>query len=838
MNPKKVLSFCLMLLILVSANAVATVNVLLKSEDHAVSQDVFDVDICLSGLDEVEISQFGMNFDPASVEVTGITSHVDGMILPGQDTISIWNVKGSLSISLFLSDAFIPGFEKKILTISFRAMSESESIAVFELDRRLTYTKKGGFPPEDVTGALIGTIVYITPVPRYEITAFVSPEAGGTISDLGEQVYDAGSSPTYTVIVNDGYAVDQFTVSSDPDAMLDENNEYTFPRIEGNAAIAVSFKHQYRITASATPAEGGSITHPGTLAYDAGTSVKYSVTVNEGYALEQFVVSSDPDAILDENNEYTFPAITEDASVAATFKRQYKITASATPEQGGSISDPGEKIYDAGTRVTYKVSINEAYLIDKLTVSSDSSAKLDANNEYVFDDLGADARIDVVFRKIIQHTISASANPAEGGSIEPSGFVSVDDVTDQLFSITANEGWKVDKVLVDGDTASLTEGDHFLFSQVEADHSIVVLFKKVHTINAVSVPEEGGTIDPSGSVRVEDGGDQIFAIVPNDGWVIDAFEIDGDSAELIENTYAFENMSSDHQLTATFKKLHGIHASVSPDAGGEIEPSGSLTVTDGDDQQFLVTPYDGWEVLHVLVNGKSVETESAELRGHDAYTLRDIHSDSAIIVMFREKVRHTITATAQPAKGGSISPSGSVLVDHGGKHTFFVEVRRGWEAETVVDGNTVELSADGTYAFGQVDADHDILVTFSGTSPYHSADLNMDFRIDLDEVNRILELYEAGSYHCDASGADGFAPNPDGQNCPPHDSDYTNLETGSDQNWRIELSELLRVIQLYHGADGYYHPDPAGEDGFVPGREDWQKGSSETRSFLTANEHE
>ena len=35
------------------------------------------------------------------------------------------------------------------------------------------------------------------------------------------------------------------------------------------------------------------------------------------------------------------------------------------------------------------------------------------------------------------------------------------------------------------------------------------------------------------------------------------------------------------------------------------------------------------------------------------------------------------------------------------------------------------------------------------------------------------------------------------------------------RNWRFELSELLRLIQFYNA--GGYHEDPSGEDGYAPG---------------------
>ena len=58
-------------------------------------------------------------------------------------------------------------------------------------------------------------------------------------------------------------------------------------------------------------------------------------------------------------------------------------------------------------------------------------------------------------------------------------------------------------------------------------------------------------------------------------------------------------------------------------------------------------------------------------------------------------------------------------------------------------------------------------VTIEDDDSIHSADTNFDFRISLIEVTRMIELYNTrngtmrtGCYRVDATGEDGFAPDP------------------------------------------------------------------------------
>ena len=66
-----------------------------------------------------------------------------------------------------------------------------------------------------------------------------------------------------------------------------------------------------------------------------------------------------------------------------------------------------------------------------------------------------------------------------------------------------------------------------------------------------------------------------------------------------------------------------------------------------------------------------------------------------------------------------------------------------------------------------------------------------------------------GEYSCGEGTEDGYAPGIGDRTCAPHASDY------NPQDWKINLSELLRAIQFYNS--GGYNPDPTTEDGFAPG---------------------
>ena len=63
----------------------------------------------------------------------------------------------------------------------------------------------------------------------------------------------------------------------------------------------------------------------------------------------------------------------------------------------------------------------------------------------------------------------------------------------------------------------------------------------------------GGSISPSGSVSVREGGDQTFTITPDNGYAVSTVKIDGKSIGAVKS-YTFENVSRTHTIEVIFVK--------------------------------------------------------------------------------------------------------------------------------------------------------------------------------------------------------------------------------------------------------------------------------------------
>ena len=213
----------------------------------------------------------------------------------------------------------------------------------------------------------------------------------------------------------------------------------------------------------------------------------------------------------------------------------------------------------------------------------------------------------------------------------------------------------------------------------------------------------GGSISPSGSVSVAQGGSQTFSIAANTGYQISSVTVDGVSQGAI-SSYTFSNVTAAHTISATFT-ANNYTITASAGAGGTISPSGSVSVNHGTNQSFTISANTGYQIANVAVDGVSQGAISS-------YTFSNVTAAHTISATFAVR---TYTITASAGTGGTISPSGSVSVNHGANQAFTITANTGYTISSVtVDG--VSQGAISSYTFSNVTAAHTISATFSAIS--------------------------------------------------------------------------------------------------------------------------
>ena len=228
-------------------------------------------------------------------------------------------------------------------------------------------------------------------------------------------------------------------------------------------------------------------------------------------------------------------------NIVYTVNYVVKHTITASAGSGGSISESGEIKVNDGASKTFTFTSNEGYKISDVLVDGVS---VGAVSSYTFNNITEDHTVSVSFA-IITYTISASAGI--GGSISPSGNVSVNYGSSKTFSISPNSGYKIDNVIVDG--VSVGSVSSYIFSNITENHTINATFRQVYTIDVSC--GENGSISESGSIEVEPNSSKTFTFTPNDEYMINTVIVDGTDIGRV-NSYTFENITSNHSLSVSF----------------------------------------------------------------------------------------------------------------------------------------------------------------------------------------------------------------------------------------------------------------------------------------------
>jgi len=182
------------------------------------------------------------------------------------------------------------------------------------------------------------------------------------------------------------------------------------------------------------------------------------------------------------------------------------------------------------------------------------------------------------------YTITASAGA--GGTISPSGAVTVNSGASQTFTITPTAGYSVAGVLVDGSSVGAVTS--YTFTNVTANHTISATFA-INTFTITASAGAGGAIAPSGATTVNYGGSQTVTITPNSGYSVLNVLVDGSSVGAL-TSYSFTNVTANHTISATFATVcsGGTVASAGGSTIHTFTSSGSLTCTTAVSAQVLV----------------------------------------------------------------------------------------------------------------------------------------------------------------------------------------------------------------------------------------------------------
>ncbi|MBI4810334.1 MAG: T9SS type A sorting domain-containing protein [Ignavibacteriales bacterium] len=510
-----------------------------------------------------------------------------------------------------------------------------------------------------------------------------SAGANGTISPLGDVHLVPHTNQTFTIAPNGGYHILDVIVDGESVGPV---SEYTFENVITDHTISTSFSiDQYSLYA--TSIGGGTISPSGSIIVDSGATKTFTLIPDVGNHVDSLFVDG---VHVDSTSSYTFYDVKENHTIHAKFTiNTYTVTATTGPN--GSIDPSGVINLNYGQDQQFCVTPDYGYHVDSLFVDG---IHVDSIACYTFYDISAN---HTIFAKFAVNVYTIGAGATSGGTITPAGLIYVNHGGDQAFTITPNIGYHLDELFVDGVHVDSTTS--YTFENVSSDHTIFANFA-IDQFEILATSTVGGTLNPSGAVIVNYGADQQFTIVSDIGYYFDSLFVDGVHVDS-SVSYTFYNVMANHSIDAKFK-IFTYTITSSAGANGTIDPLGAVVATYGSSRTFTITPNFGYHVDSLYIDGVSVSPITS-------YTFDGIITNHTIHATFTLNV-YTILSTA--TSGGTITPSGSINVNHGSSQQFLIAVNIGYHLDTLfVDG--VHVDSTTSYTFNNVVANHSIHAKFA-----------------------------------------------------------------------------------------------------------------------------
>jgi hypothetical protein len=413
----------------------------------------------------------------------------------------------------------------------------------------------------------------------------------GSIGPEGEIFVEKSQSQAFYITPDSGYAIDQLLLDMVPVSWT--GNPFILENINEGHQVFVTFIKSYTLTAHT--GDHGTINPSGIIAVGEGHYQSFEIQADKGYGIDQVLLDGEPVEV--RQNTLTLFNIQHMHDIQVSFKEVY-YTIQAFSDTNGSITPEGNIQVAKDSLYAFQIQANDGFVLDQLLIDG-VSVSSGNDHAYTFTDIVSNHTIAATFQtqKYMVH-----AETDLHGTIQPSGDISVNWGEDTIFIVEPVSGYAVDQVLLDHQPVSLTAGYYYTLPNIQANHTFEVTFKRVYQIAAIS--GTNGLVSPSGMVSVEKNKNQSFTLIPDDTYQLDRIQIDDAAVSVDGLSYTFVNVTSDHQLIATYRPIP-VQITATSGLNGVISPSGLITYDMGKPATFLLKPDPGYEVVEITIDGIS-----------------------------------------------------------------------------------------------------------------------------------------------------------------------------------------------------------------------------------------
>ncbi len=303
---------------------------------------------------------------------------------------------------------------------------------------------------------------------KHTITA--TSNFGGEVGPEGTIFVIHGEMQNYTFSPSEGYRVKDVKVNG---VSVGSVENYLFERVLTDQTVEVEFE-KLVFTIEVVCGDNGSVGPNGLVSVEYGNSKTFAITPDEGYGILTVELNGESLAI---TTQIIVENVTENKTLRVVFAQMFLL--SAESDENGSIT-PSEIVIWGGQK-RFDFQPNKGYQVKDVKVDGVSIGAVDF---YTFVNVDRTHRISVEY-EIKKLNIVLY--------VDGCGIVECENLLEDVlygdsrsFAVTADKGWKLRSVFVNGETFEVLNGN------LEIDHvtenlTIQVIFEKSYTKTAVLI---------------------------------------------------------------------------------------------------------------------------------------------------------------------------------------------------------------------------------------------------------------------------------------------------------------------------------------------------------------
>lgn len=430
-------------------------------------------------------------------------------------------------------------------------------------------------------------------------------------------------------------------------------------------------------------------------AYKAGGTVTFTVVPEIGYRVVKVAVNGEEVTLTE--GRYSYQLKADEASANITVETEEIIIVPETKAENATVNGLSAS-YKPGETVQFTVTAAVGYRVVSVTANGELLTAEGGTYSYALAEGAETLDIVIVTEEIIIVPETKAENATVGG-ISQQGYKIGETVE---FTVTAESGYSVVKVTVNGEEVTATAGKYsFLVSENTSQIAIVV-----ETAEILIVPQVQAQNAAVNGLKenYKIGETLAFTVSVDDGYKLVGVMVNGSTVAADgEGNYSYEITADVSAINIVVTTQTVASAGIVPQISAENASVEGIesgrAYASGETVEFTVSPSRGYRVVKVTLNGEEI------VAGESGYSYTVQDSDTAIVIIVQTELISLETSV-------TVTPEGSAEV--GGYElsygiddavTFTVTANAGYEITRVTVNGYDVTASDNVYSYTVKDTD-------------------------------------------------------------------------------------------------------------------------------------